>query len=167
MAWTKPKTWVTGERLSAFDFNTYLRSNMQALYRAADERFTDSWTPRLDNGNSNVWEIWGSMDVVIPYAGSAWVIVEHGTVWGNLAGSGFSFQKYTLDGAAIEFAPESSHYHFTAGWHFPAVFGAVFHVTSGPTTLQLHTWYFTTGEDLDINTVSDTPVLVRVMTLVS
>jgi hypothetical protein len=172
VSWTTPKTWVTGERLSAFDFNSYWKNDLLALFRAADERISVSWRPTLYQGESNVWEVYSSTDVVIPYSGSAWVIIEHLTEWGNfLSGTHYAHHQYTLDGAALSFNPDVWHLFHSDfnGKVLFVVFGAVFHVTSGPTTLQAHAqWYTTGGAALDINaSLAQKPAIVRVMTLVS
>ena len=53
MAWTPPKTWSTGDPLSAADLNTYIRDNENALSRF--QTYTPVWTayttnPTLGNG---------------------------------------------------------------------------------------------------------------------
>ena len=54
MAWTEPKTWVAGERITAADLNTYVRDNFNA-FGASWQTYTPAWTasttnPTLGNG---------------------------------------------------------------------------------------------------------------------
>lgn len=54
MAWTEPKTWVAGERITAADLNTYVRDNFNA-FGASWQTYTPSWTavttnPTIGNG---------------------------------------------------------------------------------------------------------------------
>ena len=39
MTWTRPKTWVTGEALTASDLNTHLRDNLDALKSPPTKQF--------------------------------------------------------------------------------------------------------------------------------
>lgn len=47
MAYTTPKTWASGDILTAADLNTYVRDNTAALYGT-----TTSYTPQVDQGAS-------------------------------------------------------------------------------------------------------------------
>lgn len=54
MAWTAPRTWVTGEVVTASQLNTHLRDNLNSTehrlaYKASDESVTSSTTVQDDN----------------------------------------------------------------------------------------------------------------------
>jgi hypothetical protein len=54
MAWTAPRTWVTGEVVTASQMNTHLRDNLNSTlhrlaYKASDESVTSNTTVQDDN----------------------------------------------------------------------------------------------------------------------
>jgi hypothetical protein len=69
MAWTTPKTWSAGETLTAANFNTHIRDNLNAIgplfriRKTADESVTSNATPQNDDhlffaiGASEVWAV--------------------------------------------------------------------------------------------------------------
>lgn len=68
MAWTTPKTWSVGETLTAANFNTHIRDNLNALShlavrKSADESVTSSTVLQNDDhlllavGINEVWQI--------------------------------------------------------------------------------------------------------------
>ena len=52
MAWTTPKTWVTGELATASDLNTYIRDNQNAIFSGQIKQFIPSAAiiPTTSNG---------------------------------------------------------------------------------------------------------------------
>lgn len=88
MAWTTPKTWTTGEPLTAGDLNTHLRDNLEALRQpptahyepdeTSDYSTTSGTFVDVDSTNLALTITTNGGDVLVGFHGSA----------GGVAGSG-------------------------------------------------------------------------------
>lgn len=53
MAWTSPKTWSTGDVLTAADMNTYVRDNLDAAFPLASGPSGTSWSPTVTGSTTD------------------------------------------------------------------------------------------------------------------
>lgn len=118
MAWTAPRTWVSGETITATILNTHIRDNLNAIgaawttYTPTLTGFTVSSTSRARYVQAGKWITvqyravlnaapTGSMNVTLPFtAASTYVGGAGGDVHGECLGYDTSAGAYHL-GAAI------------------------------------------------------------------
>jgi hypothetical protein len=88
MAWTNPKTWTVGETLTAANFNTHIRDNLNAvgphliIRKSSDESVTSNTTEQADDA------------LVLPVTANEIYQVQIGLLWTAGAGNlkvGFTF----------------------------------------------------------------------------
>lgn len=60
MAWTTPKTWVTGEALTAADMNTYIKDNQLALFDRPNDSYVANEGADYTTANTSFEDIDGT-----------------------------------------------------------------------------------------------------------
>ena len=124
--WTTPRTWLTGEVLTAANLNTHLRDNFEyakskldagpGAYQATNGALlSTSSTTFVDAGYSITWTATGAV-----------CIAELSGQWTQSAGGNRNYIQFVLDGVALgnagdgimDAAPGTSYQPLYAGWMF-------------------------------------------------
>jgi hypothetical protein len=102
MAWTIAKTWVTGELLTASDFNLYVRDNSRWLFEAASVTSEARPIEGLVGGTATVNTLYANQTFTL-LAEEALVLLRYNAKWFFSSGSGI-----TLGYANLSFPPSTS-----------------------------------------------------------
>jgi hypothetical protein len=111
MAWTAPRTWVTGELVTAALLNTHLKDNLNAIVPVGPDAFT-GWTPTVTQGVSITRTItWARYMKIgrLVVAHFSLALQSPGTVANNIVLGGLPFT------AASASSIQGSYKYFDAG----------------------------------------------------
>lgn len=98
MTWTTPKTWVTGEPLTASDMNTHLRDNLEALKNPPSAQVTlNQASDYTTTATSFVDVDSGVLSLTISTHGGDVMVAFHG----NVGATSRVYLNITADGVPI------------------------------------------------------------------
>lgn len=98
MTWTIPKTWVTGEPLTAGDLNTHLRDNLEALKEPPTDHYAPDETADYSTTSNSFVDVDGTkLALTITTNGGDVLVGFHGTVNGNNTGGVVRYLHFDVE----------------------------------------------------------------------
>lgn len=92
MAWTIPRTWASGEVVTAANLNTHVRDNLLTI-SGAWTAFTTTWSGTIGNGSKSA--VYSRVGRVISYR----IVI----VWGSTTSHAAANQTFTLPIATTQY----------------------------------------------------------------